>query len=116
MITLWHNPRCSKSRAALALLEERGVEVEVVRYLETPPDAATLTWVLERLGMSPRELMRRREEPYRRLGLDDPSVPDERLVRGMVEEPILIERPIAIRDDRTILGRPPEAVLTLLDE
>ena len=114
-LALYHNPRCSKSRQALALLEERGLEPEIVRYLETPPDAATLDRILKALGKEPRELMRRQEEPYKTLGLDDPGLDRAALIRAMVENPILIERPILVRDGkRAALGRPPEAVLELL--
>lgn len=114
-LALYHNPRCSKSRQALALLQERGHEPEIVRYLETPPDAATLDRILKALGKEPRALMRRQEEPYRTLGLDDPGLDRAALIRAMVENPILIERPILVRDGkRAALGRPPEAVLALL--
>lgn len=114
-LALYHNPRCSKSRQALSLLQERGHEPEIVRYLETPPDAATLDRILTALGKEPRELMRRQEEPYKRLGLDDPKMSRAALIRAMVENPILIERPILVRDGkRAALGRPPEAVLDLL--
>lgn len=114
-LTYFHNPRCSKSRQALALLEERGHRPEIVRYLEAPPDAATLELILTSLGKEPRALMRRQEEPYRRLGLDDASLSRAQLIRAMVENPILIERPILLRDGRrAALGRPPEAVLGIL--
>jgi len=113
-VTIYHNPRCSKSRRTLALLRERGVEPRVVEYLEAPPDAATLDALLARLGLAPRELMRRQEAPYRALGLDDPGLDRAALIRAMVENPILIERPIVVAGERARLGRPPEAVLEIL--
>lgn len=114
MITLYHNPRCSKSRAALELLQARGAAPTVVPYLETPPDAATLRRLLRQLGLSARDLLRRGEEEYRRLGLDDPSLDEEALIAAMVAHPRLIERPIAVAGDRAVIGRPPERVLELL--
>ncbi|GIX30286.1 MAG: arsenate reductase [Porticoccaceae bacterium] len=116
MVTLYHNPRCSKSRAALALLRERGIEPEVVLYLETPPDEETLTQLLAKLGMAPRELLRKGEPEYRELGLADPGLSDEEIVRCMVRHPRLIERPIAVAGDRAVVGRPPERVLEILDD
>ena len=113
-VDIYHNPRCSKSRATLQLLRDRGIEPYVIEYLETPPDAIELKALLKGLGMRPRELMRTKEAPYRELGLDDPSLDDEALIRAMVENPILIERPIVVNDDRIALGRPPEAVLEIL--
>ena len=115
-ITIWHNPRCSKSRAALQLLREGGVEPEVVEYLNTPPDAATLGKTLRLLGLSPRELIRRNEAPYRELGLDDESLSDAALIEAMVAHPILIERPVVVAGRRAVLGRPPERVQDLLDD
>ncbi|MFY9976316.1 MAG: arsenate reductase (glutaredoxin) [Chromatiaceae bacterium] len=113
-VTIYHNPRCSKSRAALKLIEERGIEPEVVRYLDAPPDASTLDALLTLLGLEPRELMRRKEPEYQALGLGDPSLSREALIAAMVSHPRLIERPIVVRDGKAILGRPPERVLDLL--
>ncbi|MGE5154260.1 MAG: arsenate reductase (glutaredoxin) [Bdellovibrio bacteriovorus] len=113
-LTIYHNPRCSKSRQALKLIEERGLEPQVVRYLETPPDARTLDELLRLLGLEPRELMRRKEPEYQELGLDDPSLSREALIAAMVSHPRLIERPIVIKDGKAILGRPPERVLELI--
>lgn len=113
-VTLYHNPRCSKSREALALLRERGVEPEVVEYLKTPPDAATLTRILDLLGLEPRALMRTKEPEYRDLGLDDPGLSREQLIAALVAHPKLIERPIALEGERAALGRPPEQVLSVL--
>lgn len=111
-VTLYHNPRCSKSRAALALLEEQGASVTIVRYLDTPPDAEALRGILDMLGISPRALMRRKEA--KEVGLDDPALDDAALIAGMVAHPVVIERPIAVAGGRARLGRPPEAVLEVL--
>lgn len=111
---IYHNPRCSKSRNTLALLQEHGVEPEVVLYLETPPDTATLGALLQKLGRTPAELVRRGEAEYKELGLGKDSS-DEELLRAMASHPKLIERPIVVRGDRAVLGRPPENVLDLLD-
>ena len=113
-VTIYHNPRCSKSRQTLALLRERGVEPRIVEYLKTPPDAAALEDILARLGVEPRDLMRRKEAPYRDLGLADPGKPRAELVRAMAEHPVLIERPIVLAGGRAALGRPPEAALAIL--
>jgi arsenate reductase (glutaredoxin) len=113
-VTIYHNPRCSKSRQTLALLEERGIEPRVVAYLETPPDAATVRALLGQLGMQPRELMRRKEARYRELGLDDPDLDDDALIHALVANPILMERPIVVTGKGAALGRPPENVLTIL--
>ena len=114
-VRIYHNPRCSKSREALALLREGRVEPEVVEYLKTPPDAAELERILAMLHMEPRALMRRKEKEYKELGLDDPGLGRARLIRAMVEHPRLIERPIVVRDaSAAALGRPPESVLKLL--
>ncbi len=112
-ITLYHNPRCSKSRSVLNLLEERGVALSVVHYLETPPSYADLEQLAKRLGLSPREWIRKGEAAYREAGLSADSS-DEELMRAMAKYPILIERPIAVRDDQALVGRPPERVLELL--
>jgi len=113
-VTIYHNPRCSKSRQTLALLQERGVTPTVVEYLKTPPDAATLGDILAKLGRPPRQLMRVKEAVYRELGLGDENLSDADLIQAMVDNPILIERPIVLAGDRAALGRPPEAVLAIL--
>jgi len=113
-VTIYHNPRCSKSRQTLALLNERGLEVDIVEYLTTPPDVATLAGLLDGLGLEPRDLMRKKETPYKDLGLDDPSLDRAALIAAMVENPVLIERPIVVAGARVALGRPPEAVLEIL--
>lgn len=113
-VTMYHNPRCSKSRQTLGLLEENGIEPEIVEYLKTPPDAATLRRILTMLDIGPRELLRTREKPYKELGLADKTLSEGELIDAMVANPILIERPIVIRGDEAVLGRPPERVLELV--
>ena len=113
-VTIYHNPRCSKSRETLALLRDRGIEPTVVEYLIDTPDAATLDALLKKLKLEPRDLMRRKEAPYRELGLDDPALSRQALIKAMVEHPILIERPIVVKGARAALGRPPEQVLEIL--
>lgn len=111
---IYHNPRCSKSRQTLAMLEEKGVSPEIVKYLETPPSEAELKEILELLGIGPRELMRRKEVEYKAQGLDDESLSDEALIKAMVATPKLIERPIVIANGKAALGRPPEKVLDII--
>ena len=111
-VTIYHNPRCSKSRATLALLEEKGVAPHVVLYLDNPPTAMELTAILSKLGMAPRDLLRKKEAAE--IGLDDPSLSDDALVAGMAANPRVIERPIVINGKKARLGRPPEQVLEIL--
>ncbi|KXS52378.1 MAG: arsenate reductase [Marinobacter sp. T13-3] len=111
---IYHNPRCSKSRQTLALLNERGIEPEIIRYLETPPTAQELTDILNKLGCEPRELMRTKESEYKELGLDNPDLTRDQLIEAMVQTPKLIERPIVINKGKAALGRPPEAILDIL--
>ena len=113
-VSIYHNPRCSKSRQALKVLEEKGVEPEIIKYLDTPPDHATLARILEMLGLEPRELMRKKEKEYKELGLNDSLLTREQLIDAMVAHPRLIERPIVIKDGKAALGRPPESVLEIL--
>jgi arsenate reductase len=113
-VTIYHNPRCGKSRQTLALLNERGLEVDIVEYLTTPPDAPTLAGLLDGLGIEPRDLMRKTEAAYRELGLDDPALDRAALIAAMARNPVLIERPIVVAGARVALGRPPEAVLDIL--
>ncbi|HEC17829.1 MAG TPA: arsenate reductase (glutaredoxin) [Gammaproteobacteria bacterium] len=116
--TLYHNPRCSKSRQTLALLDEHGVETEVVEYLNTPPDAKTLDEVLTLLKLEPRQLMRKHEAEYKDNQLDDETLSREQLINAMVNHPRLIERPIVITEHngkkRAAIGRPPETILEIL--
>ncbi len=111
---IYHNPRCSKSRQTLALLEENGADVTVIKYLETPPSAETIKTLLSQLGFSSaRELMRTKEDAYKALNLKDEHNEDA-LINAMIDNPKLIERPIVVSDDKAVLGRPPENVLALL--
>ncbi|MDH5824343.1 arsenate reductase (glutaredoxin) [Luteimonas sp. RD2P54] len=110
----WHNPRCSKSRAALELLRKRGIEPRIVRYLDDPPDAAELREMLRRLGSPARGLLRPGEAEYAELGLADPALGEDAIVAAMVAHPRLIERPLFVHGGRAVIGRPPERVLELL--
>ena len=112
---IYHNPRCSKSRQTLALLEEKGIEPEVVLYLEETPSQKELAELLDKLGITARELLRKGESEYKELNLADKSLAESVLVKAMSEHPKLIERPIVVSGDRAVLGRPPENVLQLLD-
>ena len=113
-LTLYHNPRCSKSRGALELLEARGLTPTVVRYLDTPLDAAQIEALLKKLGISARQLLRTGEDEYKTLNLADSSLSDAQLIDAMAAHPKLIERPILVAGDRAIIGRPPENVLEIL--
>lgn len=113
-VTIYHNPRCSKSRQTLALLQENGVEPDIIHYLDTPPDAAALKGLLGKLGLKPRELMRRKEAAYKENGLNDETLDEDALIAAMVANPILIERPIVVNGAKAALGRPPEQVLDIL--
>ena len=112
-VTIWHNPRCSKSRNAANLLEEQGIDVEVVKYLETPPSKDEIKAVLKMIGISARELMRTKEAIYKELGLKDVE-DEEKLIEAMAEHPKLIERPIVIKDGKAAIGRPIEKIVELL--
>ncbi len=114
MITIYHNPRCSKSRATLKILEEKGIQPIIIEYLQTPPNAAMLDGFLGKLGIDPRQLMRRGEAPYEELNLADDSKDRTALIEAMVANPILIERPIVVNGEKVALGRPPENVLGIL--
>ena len=113
-ITLYHNPRCTKSRAALALLEERGLNPELRLYLEQPPTVEELQQLLQLLQLEARDLLRSNEALSKERSLDDPAVPAITLLQAMCEHPRLLQRPIAVSDQRAVLGRPPERVLELL--
>jgi len=113
-VKILHNPRCSKSRKTLALIEQAGVDPEVVLYLETPPAADELDEILGKLGLEPMELVRRGEEIYKELGLGGRELSRQELIDLMVAHPKLIERPIVIAGERAVLGRPPENVTELL--
>ena len=113
-VTIYHNPRCSKSRQTLQLLQDRGIEPEIVEYLKTPPSADELDAVLAKLGMEPRALMREKEAAYREAGMADQDLSRRALIGLMVANPIVIERPIVVNGARAALGRPPESVLSIL--
>ncbi|MDM3870105.1 arsenate reductase (glutaredoxin) [Porticoccus sp. W117] len=114
MTTIYHNPRCSKSRQTLQLLEEKGIIPEIVLYLESTPDADTLKTLLTKLGITTRELIRSGEDAYKDNNLADQSLSDQQLIDAMVKYPKLIQRPIVVNGDKAALGRPPEAVLSIL--
>lgn len=113
-LTMYHNPRCSKSRTTLELLKTEGKEPQLVEYLKEPPTAETLNAILDMLGMEPRELMRKKEKEYTEAGLDNPDLSRDELIAAMVEHPRLIERPIVIANGKAAIGRPPEKVLEIL--
>jgi len=113
-VKIYHNPRCSKSRQTLQLLQEHGIEPEVVEYLNTPPDKNTLKKILRQLDLSPRDLMRHKENEYKENHLDDLSLTDDQLIDAMLKHPKLIERPIVVTDKGAAIGRPPENVLEVL--
>ena len=115
-VTIYHNPACSKSRETLALLRARGIEPTVIEYLKTPPSFEEIDSLLTKLGKEPRDVIRKSEDEYKALGLSDPSLTREELIRAMAESPRLIERPIVVAGERAALGRPPENVWTLLGE
>ena len=112
--TIYHNPKCSKSRQTLELLKENGATPTVIEYLKTPPTAETLKTILAQLGMAPRDLMRKKEQVYAEYGLDNPSLSNDDLIDFMVKHPVLIERPIVLANGKAALGRPPEQVLDIL--
>lgn len=111
-VVIYHNPRCSKSRQTLQLIEDKGVTPEIVEYLNTPPSAAELKEVIAKLGITPRQLLRKKEAAE--YGLNDDALSDDALIAGMVANPRAIERPIVVKGDKAVLGRPPENVLDLL--
>jgi arsenate reductase len=113
-IQILHNPRCSKSRQTLALLEEKGVEPEIIKYLDTPPTANELKDILQKLNISARDLLRKGEDDYKTLNLADKALSEDQLIEAMVSHPKLIERPIVIKDGLAKIGRPPESVLDIL--
>lgn len=115
-VTIYHNPRCSKSRDTLSLLQLNGIEPQVVLYLDTPPDAATLNALLKMLGMTDaRQLMRQKDELYRSLNLNDMHLSQQALIQAMVDNPALIERPVVVKNGQARIGRPPEQVLEIVN-
>lgn len=113
-ISIYHNPRCSKSRQTLALIEQQGVKLEIIEYLKTPPTADELNTILGQLGINARELLRKTEAVYKELNLADKTLTEQQLVQAMCEHPKLIERPIVIHNGKAKIGRPPEAVLDII--
>ena len=113
-ISIWHNPRCSKSRETLALVQEKGIEPEVFLYLEEKPDDKTIESILSKLGITARELLRNSEDAYKQQNLKDKTLSDDILIKAMVNEPKLIQRPIVVNGEKAKLGRPPEQVLEIL--
>ena len=111
---IYHNPRCSKSRETLALLEERGLQPQIIKYLETPPSADELAVLVAALGGSVRDIIRVKESEYKELGLDNPTLDDTALLQALSDHPKLIERPIVTHNGKAALGRPPENVLDIL--
>lgn len=114
MITLYHNPRCSKSRDALALLEQHGQPFQVIEYLKTPLDEGTLNVLLAKLGLTAREIMRDKEEEYQQLGLAEPSLTEQQLISAIVKHPRLLERPIAVIGEKAAIGRPLANIAAIL--
>ena len=113
-VIIYHNPRCSKSRAALKLLRDRGIEPRIVKYLKTPPDEDALACLLGMLGMEPIDLIRKGEDEYGTLGLEEKARDRKALIQAMVAHPILIERPIVVKGNQARIGRPTEKVLEVL--
>lgn len=113
-ITIYHNPRCSKSRQTLQLLRDRGIEPTIVEYLKQQLTATQIKRLLKMLHLNPRELMRKKEAEYRALNLADPKLDTDALIKAMVEHPVLMERPVVVAGERAALGRPPEKVLDIL--
>lgn len=113
-IKIYHNPRCSKSRQTLQLLQDKGIEPEVILYLENPPSKSALKKLLKSMDMKARDLMRTKEAEYKENNLADESLKEDDLIAAMIEHPKLIERPIVVNGDKAALGRPPENVLGIL--
>lgn len=113
-VTIYHNPRCSASRGALRLIEERGIEPRIVLYLEAPLEAEQIRLLLKKLGIAARDLLRTREPEYEQLGLHDPAATDDEIVAAIVRHPILFQRPVVVNGRKAVLARPPERVLEVL--
>ena len=113
-VTIYHNPRCSKSRQTLALLEEKGIRPTVIEYLKTPPSTSDLKTILKQLNLSARKLIRTQETLYQEKKLNNPTLTEDELIQAMVDNPVLIERPIVIAGNNAVLGRPPENVLEII--
>lgn len=115
-VSIYHNPRCSKSRQTLALVEEQNIEPTIIEYLKTPPDKTELKRILKLLGISARDLLRTKEAEYKEQGLDNPELDEEQILDIMIQHPKLIERPIVVTDHAAAIGRPPEKVLEILGD
>lgn len=113
-VQILHNPRCSKSRATLKLLQEQGLQPEIILYQDTPPDVDQIREILKKLNMKPRDLMRKGQSEYKEMGLDNKDLSDQELLNAMHTAPILIERPIVLANGKASIGRPPESVLEIL--
>lgn len=113
-VRIFYNPKCSKCRLTMDILNNKGVNVSVVEYLNTPPSSVELNEVLNLLGLEPHDLMRKHEAPYKENKLDNPDLSREQLIQAMIDNPVLIERPIIINGNKAIIGRPPEKVLDIL--
>ena len=113
-VKIYHNPRCTKSRQTLQLLKDKGIEPEVIEYLKSPPSAAELADILDKLGIEPHALMRKQETEYKANGLDNAALDKQTLISGMIANPILIERPIVLANGKAAVGRPPENVLDII--
>ena len=113
-VQIFYNPKCSKCRQTMDILKSKGITASIVEYLDTPPDSAELSHVLELLGLEPGDIMRKHEAPYKENHLDHPDLSREQLIQAMIDHPILIERPIIIKGNKAIIGRPPEKVLDIL--
>ena len=114
LVTIFHNPRCSKSRQTLSLIQEKNIDINIIEYLKTPPDISQLRQILKQLGYEPRQLMRKSEQIYKDLDLGNENKTAEDLIIAMTQHPILIERPIVLSGEKAVIGRPPESVLTIL--
>ena len=113
-VTIYFNPNCSKCRLSLELLEQQGQQAEIIEYLNTPPDAATLESILDMLNLQPRELMRKHEKEYTEAGLDNPELSRADLISAMIEHPRVMERPVVVKNGKAAIGRPPERILDIL--
>jgi arsenate reductase len=113
-VTIYHNPRCSKSRETLAMLQDKGIKPVVIEYLNTPPDKKTLQDILGKLGLSARQLLRAKEQAYQDLKLENTALTEQQIIAAIVENPILMERPIVLANGKAAIGRPPENVLEIL--
>jgi len=113
-VQILHNPRCSKSRATLQVLNDQGIEPEIILYQDAPPSVELLTSILDQLNMRPRDLIRKGQSEYKEMGLGNDQLSDAQLIAAMIKAPILIERPIVLANGKAAIGRPPESVLEIL--